>query len=63
MAASELAGIRHELNNRLARIIALAEAVMDLVPSGDRAGAAADALIMQTEETAEFVRRALDPRS
>lgn len=63
MAGSDLAGIRHELNNRLARIIAQAEALMDLVPSGGVAGTAADALIVLTEETAAFVRRALDPCS
>jgi hypothetical protein len=57
----DLSSFRHELNNRLARVIAQAEAVMDLVPAHGAASRAADTLIVLVEEAAALVRRTLDP--
>lgn len=58
MSRPDLNPISHELNNRLAKIIAQAEAVMDLVPADQPGHEAADLLIQLVEETAAFVRDA-----
>jgi len=63
MPQPDLSCFRHELNNRLARVIAQAEALMDHVPQEGAAFRAADALIVLVEEAAAFVGRELDPCS
>ncbi|MDB5421738.1 MAG: hypothetical protein JWR59_1685 [Brevundimonas sp.] len=61
MSQPDLSTFCHELNNRFARVIAQAEALMDHVPPDGAAFRAADALIVLVEEAAALVRRALDP--
>lgn len=60
MSPPELSAFRHDLNNRLAKLISQAEAVMDHTPPHGAASRAADTLIVMVEETAAFVRRTLD---